>query len=163
MEEPGRLKSMGSLESDTTERLHFRFSLSCIGEGNGNPLQCSCLENPRNGGPWWAAIYGVAQSWTRLKWLSSSSSSMKQKQIHRHREQACSCQEGGMGKRRIGSLRFSRCKPLYIRECLTGGLLHAVSHKFSVPYQVLFWERVELHAALRTEIMRNGIFLDSLQ
>ena len=59
-------------ESDTTEQLHFHFSLSCIGEGNGNPLQCSCLENPRDGGDWWAAIYGVAQSWTRLKRLSSS-------------------------------------------------------------------------------------------
>ena len=62
----------GHKESDTTERLHFNFSLSCIGEGNGNPLQCSCLENPRDGGAWWAAIYGVTQSWTRLKWLSSS-------------------------------------------------------------------------------------------
>ena len=58
-----------------TERLHFHFSLSCIGEGNGNPLQCSCLENPRDGGAWWAAVSGVAQSWTRLKRLSSSSSS----------------------------------------------------------------------------------------
>ena len=56
-----------------TERLHFPFSLSCIGEGNGNPLQCSCLENPRDGGAWWAAIYGVTQSRTRLKRLSSSS------------------------------------------------------------------------------------------
>ena len=74
-EEPGRLRSIGSLESDTTEQLHFHFSLSCIGEGNGNPLQCSCLENPRDGGAWWAAIYGVPQSWTRLKRLSSSSSS----------------------------------------------------------------------------------------
>ena len=64
----------GHEESDTTERLHFHLSLSCIGEGNGNPLQCSCLENPRDGGAWWAAIYGVAQSRTRLKWLSSSSS-----------------------------------------------------------------------------------------
>ena len=63
-EEPGRLQSMESLESDTTERLHFHFSLSCIGEGNGNPLQCSCLENPRDGGAWWAAVYEVAQSWT---------------------------------------------------------------------------------------------------
>ena len=72
-EKPGRLQSMGSLESDTTERLHFHFSLSCIGEGNGNPLQCSCLENSRDGGAWWAAVYGVAQSWTRLKRLSSSS------------------------------------------------------------------------------------------
>ena len=66
-EEPGRLQSMGSLESDTTERLHFHFSLSCIGERNGNPLQCSCLENPRDGGAWWATVYGIAQSWTRLK------------------------------------------------------------------------------------------------
>ena len=62
-------------ESDTTERLHFHFSLACTGEGNGNPLQCSCLENPRDGGAWWAAIYGVAQSRTRLKRLSSSGSS----------------------------------------------------------------------------------------
>ena len=57
----------GREESDTTERLHFHFSLSCIGEGNGNPLQCSCLENPRDGRAWWAAVYGVAQSRTRLK------------------------------------------------------------------------------------------------
>ena len=55
-----------------TERLHFHFLLSCIGEGNGNPLQCCCLENPRDGGAWWAAVYGVAQSRTRLKWLSSN-------------------------------------------------------------------------------------------
>ena len=57
----------GCYESDTTERLHFHFSLSCIGEGNGNPLQCSCLENPRDGGSWWAAVCGVAQSRTRLE------------------------------------------------------------------------------------------------
>ena len=62
-------------ESDTTERFHFHFSLSYIGEGNGNPLQCSCLENPREGGAWWAAIYGVAQRRTRLELLSSPSSS----------------------------------------------------------------------------------------
>ena len=60
-------------ESDTTEWLHFHFSLPCTGEGNGNPLQCSCLENPRDRRAWWAAIYGVAQSRTRLKWLSNSS------------------------------------------------------------------------------------------
>ena len=54
----------GCEESDTTERLHFDFSLSCIGEGNGNPLQYSCLENPRDGGTWWAAVYGVAESQT---------------------------------------------------------------------------------------------------
>jgi len=59
---------------DTTEQLHFHFSLSCIGEGNGNPLQYSCLENPRDRGAWWAAGYGVAQSRTQLKRLSSSSS-----------------------------------------------------------------------------------------
>ena len=73
---PGESQGRGSLvgcspwghkESDTTEQLHFHFSLSCIREGNGNPLQCSCLENPRNGGAWWAAVYGVAQSRTRLK------------------------------------------------------------------------------------------------
>ena len=63
----------GHEESDMTERLHLHFSLSCIGEGNGNPLQCSCLENPRDRGAWWAAVYGVAQSRTRMKWLSSSS------------------------------------------------------------------------------------------
>ena len=65
---------MGSLESDMTEQLRFYFSLSFIGEGNGNPLQCSCLENPRDSGAWWAAIYGVVQSQTQLKRLSSSSS-----------------------------------------------------------------------------------------
>ena len=64
----------GRWELGTTERLHFHFPLSCIGEGNGNPLQCSCLENPRDGGAWWAAVYGVSQSRTRLQRLSSSSS-----------------------------------------------------------------------------------------
>ena len=59
---------------DTTEQLQFHFLLSCIGEGNGNPLQCSCLENPGDGGAWWATVYGVAQSRTWLKRLSSSSS-----------------------------------------------------------------------------------------
>ena len=68
----------GRTESDTTERLHFHFLLSCIGEGNGSLLQCSCLENPRDGGAQWAAVYGVSQSQTRLKWLSSSSSSSMQ-------------------------------------------------------------------------------------
>ena len=63
-----------STESDMTERLRFHFSLSCIGEGNGNPLQCFCLENPRDGGAWCAALYGVTQSQPRLKRLSSNSS-----------------------------------------------------------------------------------------
>ena len=62
---PGVTKSRTQL-SDTTERLHFHFSLACIGEGNGNPLQCSCLENPRDGGAWWAAVYGVTQGRTQL-------------------------------------------------------------------------------------------------
>ena len=70
-EEPGRLQSMGSLGV----RHDWVTSLSCTGEGHGNPLQCSCLENPRDRGAWWAAVSGVTQSWTRLKWLSSSSSS----------------------------------------------------------------------------------------
>ena len=86
---PGKSHGWRSLEgcspwgpwgSDTTERLHFHFSLSCI-EGNGNPLQCSCLENPRDGGAWWAAISGVAQSRTRLKWLSSSSRKIQIEEI----------------------------------------------------------------------------------
>jgi len=81
---PGKSHGWRSLEgcspwgrwgSGPTEWLHFHFSLSCIGEGNGNTLQCSCLENPRDRGAWWAAIYGVSQSRTRLKWLSSSSAS----------------------------------------------------------------------------------------
>ena len=63
----GGCSPWGRTESDMTELLHFHFSLSCIGKGNGNPLQCSCLENPRDRGAWWAAIYGVAQSRTRLK------------------------------------------------------------------------------------------------
>ena len=77
-EEPGRLQSMGSRRVRHTEWLHFQFSLSCFGEGHGNPLQCSCLENPMERGAWWAAVYGVAQSWTRLKRLSSSSSNKDQ-------------------------------------------------------------------------------------
>ena len=72
MEEPGRLQSMWSLRVG----LDWVTSLSLFREGNGNPLQCSCLENPRERGAWWAAVYGVTQSWTRLKWLSSSSSSL---------------------------------------------------------------------------------------
>ena len=74
-EEPVGCSAWGRKESETTERLHFQFSLSCIGEGNGNTLPCSCLENPRDGEAWCAAIYGVAQSRTWLKRLSSSTSS----------------------------------------------------------------------------------------
>ena len=72
IEEPGRLQSMGSLRVRHDWATSLSFSLSCTGEENGNPLQCSCLEDPRDGETWWAAIYGVAQSWTRLKWLSNS-------------------------------------------------------------------------------------------
>ena len=72
MEEPGRLQSMGSWRVRHAWATSLSLSLSCIGEGNGNPLQCSCLENPRDGGAWWAAVYGVVQSRTRLKRLSSS-------------------------------------------------------------------------------------------
>ena len=77
MEEPGRLQSMGSLRVRHDWATSLSLSLSCIGEGNGNPLQCSFLENPRDGGAWCAALYGVAQSRTGLKWLSSSSNSCR--------------------------------------------------------------------------------------
>ena len=77
MEEPGGLQSRGCEELDTTDRLHFHFSFPRIGEGNGNPLHCSCLENPGDGGAWWAAFYGVARSRTRLMRLSSSSSHLQ--------------------------------------------------------------------------------------
>ena len=83
----------GHEESATTERIHFHFSLPCIGEGNGNPLQCSCLENPRDGEAWWATVYGVAQSRTQLKWLSGSSSSSNILHFHFfiECELICSC------------------------------------------------------------------------
>ena len=74
----------GRGESDTTERLHFHFSLSCTGEGNGNPLQCSCLENPRDGGAWWAAIYGVAQSRTGLSDLAAAAAATLEKEMASH-------------------------------------------------------------------------------
>ena len=80
----------GHQESDMTERLHFHFSLSCIGEGNGNPLQYSCLEDFRDGGAWWAAIYGVSQSWTRLKRLSSSRKLCPQRKFYLLEERSLS-------------------------------------------------------------------------
>ena len=110
MEEPGRLQSMGSLESDTTERLHFDFSLSCIGEGNGNPLQCSCLENPRDGGAWWAAVYGVTQSQTRLKQLRSSSSSSSKETVY---------QMGNQTGNQEGQQASVRCLTLLIKLKIT--------------------------------------------
>ena len=87
MKEPGRLQSMGLLRV----RHDWATSLSCIGEGNGNPLQCSCLENPRDGRAWWAAVYGVAQSWTQLKRLSSSSSSSSSSVIHQASAKSTPC------------------------------------------------------------------------
>ena len=88
-EEPVGCSPWGREESDTTEQLPFQFSLSCTGEGNGNPLQCSCLETPRDGGAWWAAVYGVAQSRTRLKWLRSSSSDVYSLCAHAKSLQSC--------------------------------------------------------------------------
>ena len=96
----------GCEESGTTERLHFHFSLSCIGEGNGNPLQCSCLENPRDGGAWWTAVYTVAQSWTQLKRLSSSSSSREVKDLYTENYTALLKEIKDMNK----------CKQYYVNE-----------------------------------------------
>ena len=84
MKEPGRLQSMGSLRIRHDWVTSVSFSLSCIGEGNGNPLQYSCLENPRDGGAWWAAVYGIAQSWTRLKWLSMCHVHLYICELHAH-------------------------------------------------------------------------------
>ena len=78
--EPGRLQSMGSQRVRHTERLHFNFSLSCTGEGNGNPLQCSCLENPRDRGAWWAAGYGVTHMSTELDMTEATQ--QQQQQLH---------------------------------------------------------------------------------
>ena len=84
MEGPGGLQSMGSLGVGHDWATSLFFSLSCIGEGNGNPLQCSCLENPRDGVAWWAAVYWVTQCRTRLKRLSSSSSDSNIKIVSLH-------------------------------------------------------------------------------
>ena len=112
-EEPGGPQPMGSLGVRQDWQLHFHFSLSCIGEGNGNPLQCSCLESPRDGEASWAAFYGVAQSRTWLKRLSSSSSSSRDlaaaaagsqfievpSHVHTHAsKQMCQIQEQGKGQ-----------------------------------------------------------------
>ena len=102
MEEPGRLQSMGSRRVGHYWWLHFHFSLSCIGEGNAKPLHCSCLENPRDGRAWWAALYGVAQSRTRLKWLSSSSSS---KSYCEYRRRRWGCSGGSDSKESASSAR----------------------------------------------------------
>ena len=131
-EEPGRLQSMGSLDSDTTERLHFHFSLSCIEEGNGNPLQCSCLENPRDGGASWAAVYGVAQSQTWLKRLSSSMVTQLYgvSRWHSGKESACQCRDmgsiPGLGRSLgVGNGTLLQCSCL--ENSMDRGALHAHS------------------------------------
>ena len=103
--------------SDTTKRLHFHFSLSCIGEGNSNPLQCSCLENPRDGGAWSAAVYGVTQSRTRLKWLSSSSSSSKMLNLGLPRDQAILIL-GATPKRNETHIHIETCVQMFIVSLL---------------------------------------------
>ena len=101
-------------ESDMTEWLHFHFLLSCIGEGNGNPLQCSCLQNPRDRGTWWAAVYGVTQSWTRLKQLSSSSRRDKEGHYTVIKEPI---QEEDVTNVNINAL--NTVAPQYVRQMLT--------------------------------------------
>ena len=112
----------GPEESDTTEWLHFHFSLSWIGEGNGNPLQCSCLENPRDGGAWWAAVYGVAQSRTWLKQLSSSSSSK------------LLCPWSSLGKN-TGLGCHSLLQGIFMTQGSNPGLLHCRQ----ILYQLSYW------------------------
>ena len=118
MEEPGRLQSMGSVRVGPTERLHFHFSLSCIGERNGTPLQCSCLENPRDRGAWWAAVSGVAQSRTRLKRLGSSSSSdFKILQLFtvlnfKYIRFNCLIKDNGIGRRGLAAKSLQSCPTL---------------------------------------------------
>ena len=110
----------GRWGSDTTEQLHFPFSLSCIGEGNGNPLQCSCLENPRDSGACWAAIYGVAQSQTRLKQLSSSSSSTctSYRRCSRRIALCVPCFENFCSKSQWNSVFLSKEKPSTTAELI---------------------------------------------
>ena len=121
-----------------TERLHFHFSLSCIGEGNGNPLQCSCLENPRDGGAWWEAVYGVTQSRTRLKRLSSRNSSKEHFMGFpggaSGKEQACQCR--GHKRSRfdpwVGKIPWRRARqptPVFLPTESHGGAWCAKIHK----------------------------------
>ena len=115
----------GITESDTTERLHFHFSLSCIGEGNGNPLHC-CLKNPRDGGAWWAAVYGVAKSWTRLKRPSSSLGvGMSSSSFYSHDRTAPPSQSWQIDSIRLFFLTRSLTAPVDSWSCLlTGSLCH---------------------------------------
>ena len=104
-------------ESDTTERLHFHSSLSCIGEGNGNPLQCSCLENFRDGGAWWAVVYGVTQSWAWLKWLSSSSRFMFLSSKSSNWWKHDSCMEDACNYIKCHSHRFPATSSVQLYNC----------------------------------------------
>ena len=136
MEEPGRLWSMGSLKvgHDWATSLSL-FTFHAIGEGNGNPLQCSCLENPKDGGAWWAAVYGVAQSQTRQKWLSSSSGcdgiTVELFKTQRMMQSICCIQyfsksgRPGSGHRsRKGQFSFQFPKRVVLKNVLTIGQLH---------------------------------------
>ena len=115
----------GREESDITERLHFHFSLSCIGEGNGNPFQCSCLENPRDRRAWWAAVYGVAQSQTRLKRLSSVSHSVVSDSLWPHGLQSARllCPWNSPGKN-TGVGCHSLLQRIFLTQGSNPGLLH---------------------------------------
>ena len=127
---------------DTIERLHFHFSLSCIGEGNGNPLQRSCLENPKDGGAWWAAVYGVAQSWTRLKRLSSSSSSMspkKEKSSQANRKQKEQRSLGAKGSAQLWPAGRGQLSPTMARNW--------IGYDFKKPGNRFFPEPPDTHLA----------------
>ena len=130
----------GGKESDTTEQLPFHFSLSCIGEGNGNPFQCSCLENPRDRGAWWTAVYGVTQSRTWLKWLSNSSSSVlirRPPYEKRHKKNAM-----WQWRQR---LEWSSCKPRLLANHQKLGRFHRLQREYW-PANMLFsnFQRPEL-------------------
>ena len=116
MEEPGGLQSMGSLESDMTERLPFHFSLSCIGEGNGNPLQYSPLENSMDRGAWQATVHQVTKSQTRLKRLSSSSSRFGKTKSHCSRFLiVCDCEKKSCKYKFVSkNLKISVCINIYV-------------------------------------------------
>ena len=121
MEKPGRLQFMGSLESDTTERLHFHFSLSCIGEGNGNRLQYSSLENPRDGEAQWAAVYGVAQSDT------TEATQQQQQQQHLIELKSWRCVKGDQCKRNLCTefqKRREVCRKIVLDICTGLSLSH---------------------------------------
>ena len=141
----------GCKESDTTERLHFHFPRSCIGEGNGNPLQCSCLENPRDRGAWWAAVYGVTQSRIWLKRLSSSSSSSLKKKcfayfvdkvswdipcswlLYWHHRKAALLRVIYCGKRQRSGKRCSHRHPWHL------GWHHAPAEELHIPLLGILW------------------------